>query len=68
LNSASRSLSFLFVCFWVGLGFELRPLHLYSRNSATWATPPVPCLPLILWQGMTVYLEGSMLTTLPSIP
>jgi hypothetical protein len=45
---------FCFVHFLVGLGFELRALHLQSRSSTAWATPLVHFALVILEIGILV--------------
>jgi hypothetical protein len=35
----------------MGLGFELKPLHLQTRCSTTWTTPPVHFALVILEMG-----------------
>jgi hypothetical protein len=47
-------LCYLFIYLLLGLGFELRASHLQSRQSASWATPPVH-FPLVILEMQVLW-------------
>jgi hypothetical protein len=49
LSGRKLSTPFIFFFFVVGLGFELRPLHLQSRHSTSWNTPP-DYFAVVIWR------------------
>jgi hypothetical protein len=48
--------------FFVGLGFELKALHLQSRHSLAWAMPPVPFALVILEMGDKLFAWAGLKT------